>query len=430
MGASVSDALRLPLALHRGKSLANPHSVPKAASMLSCREALDLILAIPFALRTERVPLLQAGGRFLAEPVAAPWQLPRFANSAMDGFAFRAADAPADLRIVGESAAGHAFGRTVGPGEAIRISTGAPMAGGADAVLPVEKAVVRGDVLAVGEAVAAGRFVRRAGEDVAAGTRLFAAGTRLTAPRLAFLAMYNLPDVAVAVPPKVAILTSGDEVKPHGAPLRESDIVGSNIYYLQEELRATGCEPRLFGISPDDAAAFTRMMREALAWADMVVTTAGVSVGEHDVVGAAMEALGARVLFWKVAVRPGKPMLVATIDGKPVFGLPGNPASVVCNTEIFLKPFLRKAFGASPVCAATESMPTVTDLARDPQRQWYLFAEIGLPNGSPWALAMPNQSSGNLFNAARANGLIVLPPGTMPVRAGEKVDVIRLREPE
>jgi len=394
--------------------------------MLDYREALDRILAIPFDARVERVPLLAAGERWMAEAVAAPWPLPRFDNSSMDGFAFRAADTPGDLAIVGESAAGHPFDGAVGPGQAIRISTGAPLPAGADAVLPVERAVVRDATLAVGEAVPAGRFVRRAGEDVPAGATLFGRGTRLTPARLAFIAMYNLPDVAVLAPPRVAILTSGDEVKLHGATLRESDIVGANIYYLERELRAFGCEPRLFGISPDDAAAFRRMMEAALAWADIVVTTAGVSVGEHDVVGAAMNALRADVLFWKVSVRPGKPMLVATVAGKPVFGLPGNPVSVVCNTEIFLKPFLRKAFGIRPVTPPVERMPTVTDLARDPQRLWFVLAEIGTPNGTPWALALPNQSSGNLYNAARANGLIVLEAGEGKVLAGERVDILRI----
>lgn len=402
--------------------------------MLGYRDALDQILAIPFSVEEEEIPLLQTGGRVLARGVAAPWPLPRFTNSAMDGFAVRAADVaaasdanPARLRIVGESAAGSPFGGTIEPGTAARISTGARLPDGADAVIPIERAAVDGGTVAFSDPVPVRASIRYEGEDIPQGAEVFGRGTVLAPARLAFLAMYNLPTLTVFRRPRVAILTSGDEVKPHGAELRDTDIVGVNIYYLEEEMRACGCEPRLFGIAPDDPGTFRRMLSEARDWGDIVVTTAGVSVGEHDVVGGALAALDAEVLFWRVAVRPGKPMLVARLGGVPFFGLPGNPVAVCCNTQIFLKPFLRRAFGMGAVAAPLVRATLAEDCPRDRAR--LLFANGRLESATGGGLAvrpLGRQSSGNLGGFAQANAFIVVEAGGGPVPAGEVVDVLPL----
>ncbi len=401
--------------------------------MISFDEALDIILGLPFDTRTETVPFLSAGGRYLAGPVEATWSLPRFDNSAMDGFALRSGDIatasdehPSRLAIAGESAAGSPFASDCPSGSAIRISTGARVPAGLDCVVPIEKVRVENGEVLLRKSSAPGAHVRREGEDVARGTQLFRRGTRLHPAALSFLAMYNLPDVEVVVPPRVGILTSGDEIRRHGETLRETDVVGVNIYHLEHELRALGCEPRIFGIASDTAESFRRLLLEALEWSDVVVSTAGVSVGEHDVVGAVLRDLDANVHFWKVAVRPGKPMLVATIAGKHYFALPGNPVAVCCNTEVFLKPFFRQAFGIEPVLAPAEKMTLLSECPRDRARLFFVYGEHSLRDGRAVVRPFGRQSSGNLHNPALANALIRVGPGPDPLVPGGTVDVFRL----
>jgi len=396
--------------------------------MLTYRQALNRILDLPLTLRREMVPLLASSGRVLCDPVVAPWPLPRFDQSAMDGFALHSRETdPSEFLIVGESAAGHPFHGTVGPGEAVRISTGARIPAGAESVLPRELAQEGGQgKVRASELPVRGNFIRFQGEDVAEGEALFEPGTRIDAPQLAFLSMFNLAELPVYAPPRIAILGSGDEVRPLGAPLRETDIVGSSLYYLSAELAAFGCEPRIMGISPDEPGAFRDLLEEALRWGDAVISTAGVSVGDHDVVGQALQAVDANVLFWRVAVRPGKPMMVAMARDKPVFGLPGNPVSTFCNTEIFIKPFLRQRMGIEPAEIGAQSLPLAEDCPRDGHRLFFVMAQC-IPDGDSWRVRpLGHQSSGNLFNAARANAMIVLEAGPRPALRGEPVPVLPL----
>jgi molybdopterin molybdotransferase len=238
--------------------------------------------------------------------------------------------------------------------------------------------------------------------------------------------MYNFPTLDVFERPRVGILTSGDEIKPHGTPLRPNDVVGVNIYYLEQELLAFGCEPRIFGISPDDPAVFEAMLEQALQWSDMVVTTAGVSVGEHDVVGQAVRNLGGKVVFWRVSIRPGKPTLVAVFDDKPFFGLPGNPVAVCCNTEVLVKPFLREKLGINSVNYAPEEAVLLAPCPRDPSRLFFVCARPEVRDGRLHAQPLENQSSGNLFNPARGGLLLVAEPGAEPVPAGASLPALRL----
>lgn len=394
--------------------------------MKSYEEALRGILAIPFQPGTQVVRLEEAVGRWLAEDIASDAALPRFDNSSMDGFAIRSADAPGTMALVGESAAGRPFEGAVGPGEAVRISTGAPVPAGADAVVPRERAEDLGDSVAIAVPAKAGQCIRRRGEDIAEGQELLSIGTRLSPARMAAIGMLNRPAVRVFERPKAAIFTSGDEIRPIGARLEPGQIVGVNNAFLAAELSAMGCETRDFGVSPDDPAAFLAMAAEALDWADFVVTSAGVSVGDHDVVGAALDSLGAEVLFWRVAVRPGKPMLAARVGGKPWFGLPGNPVSVWANTEIFLKPFLRHAFRSPSIERPMAAAYLAKECPSDPERLFFVASRIEWDEGEPIVEPLGNQSSGNFWNAAWANALVVVPPGDEPLAEGDEVDVLLL----
>ncbi|MCB2155530.1 molybdopterin molybdotransferase MoeA [bacterium] len=401
--------------------------------MLTYEEALGKILGIDWEIGTERVALLEAGGRHMAASVQAPWPLPRYTNSAMDGFTVRCSDiegatpdTPVDLPIAGESAAGHPLDGPIEPGTAVRISTGAQIPDGADGVVPTELVDVKGERVVFRQPATPGRYIRRQGEDVAEGANLFGRGKRLDPATLAFLAMYNIPEVEVLRHPRVAIMTSGDEVKHHGAELGETDIVGVNIYYLEQELRAFGCEPRIIGIAPDEPAKFRAMFEEAVDWGDVIVSTAGVSVGEHDIVHEVLRDMKADILMWRSAVRPGKPLLVATIGKKPYFGMPGNPVSVCANTEIYLKPFLRQAMGIAPICTPLERMELLVDCPRDRGRLFFVYARAAVVNGNWKVEPLGHQSSGNLSNAAHGNCLIVLEPGDEKVSAGEMVDVMRI----
>jgi molybdopterin molybdotransferase len=393
--------------------------------MHSYQQALETIVGLPLVAGEERVVLPRALGRRLAGPVVAPWPLPRFTYSAMDGYAVRGSDLAAgrEFDVVGESAAGHAWAGELPAGAAVRISTGAPLPAGADAVVPQEQATPAGAgaVRLAATADEARGWVRVAGSEVPAGAPLFGRGTLVTPAVLAFLAGFNLPMVPVLARPRVAILTSGDELRPWGSPLGAGEIIASSLLYLEHELAACGCEARVLGIAADTAPALEALLREALAWADLVVTTAGVSVGPHDHMGGVLDRLGARVHLWKVAVRPGKPMLVAEVGGRPLLGLPGNPVSTCCNTEIFIKPLLRRAFGLSPVELPRRPVALAAPCPRDRQRLFFVYARH---DGAGGLVPLPNQSSGNLFNPARANALAVVEPGEGTLPPGTLVPTV------
>ncbi|MCC6546331.1 molybdopterin molybdotransferase MoeA [Candidatus Sumerlaeota bacterium] len=400
-------------------------------SMISYEQALDKILSLEFSLGKETVPLLSARGRVLAADIVAPWPLPRFDHATMDGFAVRAedlrtasVDVPAVLPIKGESAAGHPFAGEAAPGTAIRISTGAPVPAGCDAVVPVERVHVVMDSIATTLPVQVGASILRRGTNITQGTTFLARGAMLHSMQIAALASFNLPEVDVFRRPRVAILTSGDEVKPLGSNLGDADVVDSSTPYLSLELEACGCETRSFGISPDDAQAYRQRYEEALAWGDIVVTTAGVSVGPHDIVAGVLDSLGAQLVFTKVAIRPGKPMMVARVGGKVHFGLPGNPLSVLCNTEIFVKPFLRNAFGMKPQMLPTQKLRVTRSFQPDRQRLFFINSATSVVNGECVVAPLQNQNSANSVNGGLANALIVAPPGDGKVEEGTIVNVL------
>lgn len=397
--------------------------------MITYEEAIQRILSLPFDPGVEEVPLLQAERRILAAGIPAPWPMPRFDNSAMDGFAMRAAEVTPDapMAIVGESAAGIPHTGAIPPGAVIRVSTGAEIPAGLDAVIPIENASVEGDNATFSAAPMPDQNIRRRGSDVAEGAALFRAGVRITPEVLAFLASYNLPSVSVFRRPRVAILTSGEEIVPYGTALTPAHIVGSSLYYLERELQACGCDAWIEGIARDEVGACAEMLGRAIEKADFIVSTAGVSVGEHDVLGPAIERLGGRVHFWKVKVRPGKPMLVATYGKVIHFGLPGNPVSTCCNTEIFIKPFLRNAFRMKEILLGALRCRLLEPCPRDRGRLFFVYGSVSIQENEAVFRPFPNQNSGNMLNPAMANGLAVVSPGEAPHAAGDFVSVLPLR---
>ena len=316
--------------------------------MISIEEARAAVLAAVTPLGAEEVALAAAHGRVLAEDVAAAHDVPPFANSAMDGFALRAAGADGPLRLGGESRAGAPFAGTVLPGQAVRISTGAALPAGADAVVPVERATVAGELVTIDGEVAPGDHVRGAGEDLRAGAIVLRRGSRLGAAELGVAAGAGRAGVLVAHRPRVAVVATGDELVPAGEPLGPGQIHDSNALALAALAADAGAEVVASLRAGDGKAATVAALRTALDEADVVLTSGGVSVGPHDHVKAALAELGVRERFWRVALRPGKPTWFGERDGVLVFGLPGNPVSALVTFTLFARPALAALQGAPP----------------------------------------------------------------------------------
>jgi len=311
------------------------------SSLPGIEEALLQVLAHVVPLGAEEVPVAEAAGRVLAEPGTAAGDLPPFDSSAMDGFAVRAADTPGALRVVGQSAAGGPFEGALAEGEAVTISTGAVVPAGADAVVPVERAT--GEVTV--ERVERGENVRPTGGDVRAGEVVVEVGTVLRPAQLGALAAAGVPRVRVARRPRAVVLPTGSELRPPGTPLGPGEIYESNSVLLAAQLASAGAEVTVLPPVADDEDATRDALARGLE-SDVLVTSGGVSVGPHDLVRRLLAELGAREVFWRVAVKPGKPVAYATRGDTLVFGLPGNPVSSFVGFELFVRPALRALQGA------------------------------------------------------------------------------------
>ncbi|MGR0187171.1 molybdopterin molybdotransferase MoeA [Azospirillum aestuarii] len=398
--------------------------------MISVGEARARILATFTALPAETVPLPDALGRVLAEPAVARLTQPPFAAAAMDGWAVRAADivpasadAPVTLRRIGESAAGHAFAGTVGAGEAVRIFTGAPLPAGADAVVMQEDCEDAGDRVRVGRAVPAGRFIRPAGLDFTAGEEVLPKGRLLTARDVALAAAANLPWLRVHRRPRVAVLATGDEIALPGDPLGPSQIVSSNALGLCALVTSQGGLAHNLGVAKDDPEHLAAMAAGA-AGCDLLVTTGGASQGEHDHV---RDVLGGLSLdFYRVAMKPGKPLIFGTANGVPLLGLPGNPVSTGVAAVLFLVPLLRHLQGL-PAENATLMARLGAPLKANDDRTDFLRATLSPePDGEPVATPFPRQDSAMMSRLAQADALIVREPRATAAAAGERVTVIPL----
>jgi molybdopterin molybdotransferase len=405
-------------------------------ALLPVTEAIARILAGVVPLPAETVAVTDGAGRVLAEPLVARRTQPPFDASAMDGYALRAADAArigASLTVVGTSAAGQRYGGALKPGQAVRIYTGAPVPAGADAILIQENATLAGPTLTVAEAVTAGRHIRRAGYDFRTGDVPLPAGHALGMREVALAAALGYGEIAVRRRPRVAILATGDELVAPGVIPGEDQIVASNALAIAAHARACGAEATDLGIVRDDLDLISRAIDRALELTpDVVVTIGGASVGDHDLVKPALAARGLALDFWKIAIRPGKPLmfgrLPARSDGPAVrvLGLPGNPASAIVCTLVFLTPLLDALLGRSPR-DPTEPAVLGVDLPINDERQDYLRARlVPHPEGLPVATPLASQNSGMLSALTVADCLLLRAPNAPAARSGDLCRVIRL----
>ena len=400
-------------------------------ALMPVADALAAVLSGAEALPEEMVALDAAYHRILARDLAALRTQPPQAMSAMDGYAVRSADAAragARLKVTGEVAAGRPFERVVGAGEAVRIFTGGVIPDGADAVIIQEDTTVEGDGIAVTEAAVAGRHIRRAGVDFHEGDVLLTAGSRLSDRHLSLAAGMNYPNLPVHRRPKVALLATGDELVMPGQTPGPGQIVYSNAYALRALGRAEGADILDLGIAADTLEATTSGIRRARdADADILVTTGGASVGDHDLVKLGLEAEGVAMAFWRIAMRPGKPMMHGRLGAMRVIGLPGNPVSSYVCGFLFLVPLIRRLSGRSTVQHAIESALLGRKVAANDQRQDYLRARLEQrPDGSLIATPVDHQDSSLLANLAAARALVIRPPFAPAADAGTPCDILRL----
>lgn len=416
-------------------------------AMISVEEARERILSYFDVLPAEEVPLLEAAGQALAADVGAPFSIPPLDNTAMDGYAVRAADtagaredAAVELRVIGELAAGYVYDGEVAPGTAVRIMTGAPLPAGADSIVPFEETDETGRAapskvghtdsrVRVFKAARPGNNIRRAGEDVRAGEVVLPRGTVLHPAHIGVLASLGRATAPVVRRPVVAILSTGDEIRAPGEPLAPGTIYDSNAYSLAALVQRFGGRPKLLGIAHDSIEDLTAKVHEGLD-ADMLVTSAGVSRGDFDVVKEVLRREG-RIDFWTVNMRPGKPLAFGAFtapDGRrvPHIGLPGNPVSSAITFELFGRPAMQRMMGRPHT-----ERPTVRAVTRDrirmtDGRRFFARCIVGREGDRYVASLSGSQGSGVLTALARANGLAVVPEGSPDVQPGEEVTVMML----
>ena len=395
--------------------------------MLSVEDARAQILSVFAPLPAEVVSVERALGRVLAKDVTARVTQPPRDVSAMDGYAVRAADvadAPVRLRVVGEVPAGGDVDRPVAPGEAVRIFTGAPLPQGADTIVIQENAARDGDAVTVQQAEPLGRWVRPAGLDFQAGSVGLPAGRKLTARDVGLAAAMNRPWLSVRRKPRVAVLATGNEVVLPGEDLGPSQIVSSNGYALSALVEACGGEPMHLGVAPDTRDGLRQMLAGA-AQADLLLTSGGVSVGEHDLVQGVLREMGADLGFWKIAMRPGKPLMLADLAGTPVLGLPGNPVSgLVCST-LFVRPAIDRMLGRDVPAEPRMAALAGRELDANGPRQDYMRCTLSRDrDGNRVATPFDKQDSSMLSRLAEADALLVRAPHAPALAAGEPVEVV------
>jgi molybdopterin molybdotransferase len=396
--------------------------------MLSVEEALEQILSRVRPLPTERVDVLGALGRVLAEPIRSTRVIPPWPNSSMDGYAVRAADVRpgATLTVVGRVVAGALPERVVGAGEAMRIFTGAPLPSGADAVVPQEDVDAADNRVTLHGSAVRGAFVRPAGEDVGIGDLVLERGTLLAAPEIGLLATLGHGQVEVARRPHVAVLSTGSELADLGTQPGPAQIPNANTYSLMAQVMEAGGVALNLGVAPDRLDTIGERIRRGRQ-ADVLVSSAGVSVGDLDLVREALIGAGAELHLWKVNMRPGKPITFGSLDGRPVFGLPGNPVSAMVTFELFVRPALFAMQGRRHL-----GRPRVRAVAAEPitnpgSRRGYLRVSLEARNGRWHARLTGDQGSGILRSMVHADGLAVVQADTK-IGKGDDLEIIVIRD--
>ncbi len=397
--------------------------------LVDATEAARTVLELTPVLPAESVPLAACPGRVLAEDLLASRALPAWPLSAVDGYAIRSADAGGRLRVVGESAAGRPFEDEVGAGAAARILTGGVLPGGADAVVMVEDTVVDGEWVTVPDRVASGGNVHRPGSDLAAGELVLPRGRPLGSAEIGLAAALGVSSLPVHGLPRVALLSTGDELVEVGSPLGPGQIPDSNRYALLAALREAGAEVAVLGIGPDRADELRRLVVDALREADVLVTSGGVSVGTHDLVKPLLESLG-EVHIGRVKLKPGKPFTFATLpEGRLAFGLPGFPVSSLVTFEVFVRPALRKLQGHTELRRPTLPVRLGYDAKAAGDRTEYQRVTLVREGDELIARSTGSQSSSRLMSLAGANALVRIPPGPDGIPAGTKVEALILSLP-
>ena len=399
--------------------------------MIPLEVARQFVLGSCSALAPSSVPLDEALGCVIGVPIVASEPVPPFTNSSMDGYALRAQDTrdtPISLEVVGSISAGHALDATVKPGQAVRIMTGAPLPPGADAVVMIEETRASGSTVTIEREIQAGDFVRQSGLDVAVGDVLADAGTVLTPAYLGVLADQGVTSVLAHPRPKVGVLSSGDELVEAPGPLPPGKIRDANRHTLLALARREGWECLDLGIVGDDEASIVDVLTKAATICDAVVTSGGVSVGDHDLVRVVLEKLSAETMRWmQVAIRPAKPLAFGTFPdtGTPVFGLPGNPVSAMVSFELFVRPALRILSGHRSLDRPIVAAVAEADVRRRPDGKLHLLrARVTLDRLGTWRVTtVQKQESHQLHAMAKSNALALIPDGT-GVPAGDRIDVM------
>lgn len=392
--------------------------------MISVEEALERALALVSPLEAETVALAEACGRFMCVPAVARRDQPPFAASAMDGYALAGDPVAGDrFTLIGEAGAGHAYAGRIGPGEAVRIFTGAPVPEGATRVVIQEDVLAEGGSIRVQPGADSGTHIRPAGQDFRVGDSL--PPRRLRPNDLALLAAMNIAEVPVTRRPVLALVATGDELVMPGETPRDDQIIASNSFALKAMAEAEGAEVRLLPIARDTEAEL-RTVLELAAGADIVVTIGGASVGDHDLVGKVAGEMGLERAFYKVAMRPGKPLIAGRLNGRPMLGLPGNPVSSIVCAHLFLLPMLRALSGLPAAAPPRRRALLAEALTPNGPRAHYMRARLTPTDGMPEIAPFPQQDSALLRILTEADALLIRPPGDAARAAGETVDYLPL----
>jgi molybdopterin molybdotransferase len=403
--------------------------------MMSFEEALGKILSRIQPLGFEKVLLLESLGRIIGEDIYAKRDIPPLDNSAMDGYALRfediresTRDHPVRLEVIEDLPAGFVSRKTIGKGQAIRIMTGAPIPKGADTVIPVEETKKGNGFTFILKATSLGENIRRSGEDVKKGERVISKGDLIRPAEVGMLASVGRSSVLVYQKPLVAILCTGDELVDVDENLDESKIISSNSYTLAAQVKDCGAVPVQLGIARDRKEEIREKLRQGTR-ADVLISSAGVSVGDYDFAKDALGDLGLEMAFWQVSMKPGKPLAFGTIQGKPVFGLPGNPVSSMISFEEFVRPSLLKMMGHREVLRPVVEAILQEEIRKASGRRHFIRAFVSFKEGSYFATTTGDQGSGILMSMLKANGLIMIPEAQEIARVGDKVKVQLLGAP-
>jgi molybdopterin molybdotransferase len=397
--------------------------------MISVDEALNRILTRVPVLGLEKLDIISSLGRVIAEDIFAPRDIPPLDNSAMDGYAVRSADIkgassenPISLKVTEELPAGALPQKAIAKGEAIRIMTGAPIPSGADTVVMVEDTEKADHHVRVFQGVPPGENIRFAGEDIRKGDRVVSKGSVIRAAEVGMLASVGRASVHVHQRPVVAILCTGDELVDVDEGIADHKIVSSNSYTLCAQVMECGALPLQLGIAKDKPEEIEDKLRQGLR-ADVILSSAGVSVGDYDLVKDILGNIGFQLDFWRVAMRPGQPLAFGTIGGKPTFGLPGNPVSSMVSFEQFVRPSLLKMMGHKRLFRPVVEAILKEDITKKPDRRHFMRARISLEGDRYVVTTTGPQGSGILNSMVEANGLLIVPQEKTEIKAGEKVRV-------